>query len=64
MENTIAWNVPRSNGKHQEEDARREEVLTELGLRIVRFRNDEVVRGVSTVVGKIRELVLVYSAKR
>jgi very-short-patch-repair endonuclease len=59
MENTIAWNVPRSNGKHQEEDARREEVLTELGLRIVRFRNDEVVRNASqsAVVGKINELL-------
>jgi leucyl-tRNA synthetase len=48
----------------QEEDARREKALSEMGLRIVRFRNDEVVRNVSVVVGKIRELVLVYSAKR
>jgi very-short-patch-repair endonuclease len=40
----------------KEEDARREKVLSELGLRIVRFRNDEVVRDVSAVVGKIREL--------
>ena len=28
----------------QEEDARREKVLSEMGLRIVRFRNDEVIR--------------------
>ncbi|MBS3952463.1 MAG: DUF559 domain-containing protein, partial [Methylomicrobium sp.] len=35
-----------------------------LGLRVVRFRNDEVVRNVSAVVGRIREMVLVYSAKR
>lgn len=28
----------------QEEDERREKVLTEMGLRIVRFGNDEVVR--------------------
>jgi len=41
----------------QEEDASREKVLRELGLRIVRFRNDEVLRGLSMVVGKIRELV-------
>src|SRR6185295_4184560 len=41
----------------QEEDARREKVLSEMGLRIVRFRNDEVVNSVSTVAGKIRELV-------
>src|SRR5512141_2595494 len=31
----------------QEEDARREKVLSELGLRIVRFRNDEVLRSSS-----------------
>jgi very-short-patch-repair endonuclease len=41
----------------QEEDARREKALTELGLRIVRFRNDEVARDLSAVVGKIKELV-------
>jgi very-short-patch-repair endonuclease len=35
-----------------------------MGLRIVRFRNDEVVRELSAVVGRIREMVLVYSAKR
>jgi very-short-patch-repair endonuclease len=42
----------------QEEDARREKVLRELGLRIVRFRNDEVVKNVSTVVRKIKESVV------
>jgi len=41
----------------QDEDARREKVLRELGLRIVRFRNDEVVRKLSAVVGKVSELV-------
>ena len=43
----------------QEEDARREKVLGEMGLRVVRFRNDEVVKDAerSTVVGKIREFV-------
>ena len=41
----------------QEEDARREKALRELGLRIVRFRKDEVVRNLSAVVGKIRGLV-------
>jgi very-short-patch-repair endonuclease len=46
------------------EDERREKVLSALGLRVVRFGNDEVVRDLSAVVGKIRELVLVYSAKR
>jgi len=44
----------------QNEDARREKALRELGLRIVRFKNDEVVRDPSrsTVVGKIRELIV------
>jgi very-short-patch-repair endonuclease len=41
----------------QEEDARREKVLYELGLMVVRFGNDEVVRNLSAVVGKIRELI-------
>jgi hypothetical protein len=41
----------------QEEDARREKALSALGLRVVRFRNDEVVRDASrsAVVGKIRQ---------
>jgi len=39
----------------QEEDARREKALREMGLRIVRFRNDEVIKNLSTVVGKIKE---------
>src|SRR5688572_843978 len=42
----------------QVEDARREKVLSEMGLRIVRFGNDEVVRNLFTVVGKIKTLVL------
>jgi len=41
----------------QEEDARREKILREMGLRIVRFRNEEVVENLSAVVGKIRGLV-------
>ena len=41
----------------QEEDARREKVLSEMGLRIVRFRNEEVVRNLSAVVGKIHDAV-------
>jgi len=45
----------------QEEDAGREKALSELGLRIVRFRNDEVVRNLSTVVGRIKELVTALS---
>ena len=41
----------------QEEDARREKVLSEIGLRIVRFRNEEVMKNLSAVMGKTRELV-------
>jgi very-short-patch-repair endonuclease len=33
------------------------EALSELGLRIVRFRNDEIERELSTVVGKVRGLI-------
>jgi very-short-patch-repair endonuclease len=45
----------------QEEDARRENVLSEMGLRIVRFGNEEVMRDLSAVVGKIREFILHHS---
>ena len=41
------------------EDGRREKVLREMGLRVIRFQNDEVRRDLSTVVGKIGEQVLV-----
>ena len=41
----------------QEEDARREKVLSEMGARVVRFGDDEVVRDLSMVVGKIKLLV-------
>lgn len=41
----------------QEEDARREKVLTEMGLRIIRFRNDEILSNLPVVVHKLRELV-------
>ncbi len=41
----------------QEEDARREKVLSEMGLRIVRFGNDEVMKNLSAVVGKICEIL-------
>ena len=41
----------------QEEDARREKALSALGLMVVRFRNDEVVKELSTVIGKIRQII-------
>jgi very-short-patch-repair endonuclease len=42
----------------QEEDARREKALSGLGLRVLRFKNDEVIRELSMVVGKIKEFVV------
>ncbi len=41
----------------QDEDARREKVLREMGLRIVRFRNDDVVKNLSVVIGKIKAVI-------
>ena len=41
----------------QEDDARREKVLSEMGLRIVRFGNEEVMKNLSAVVGKVRARV-------
>ena len=41
----------------KEEDERREKVLSALGLRVVMFRNDEVGRELSAVVGKISVFV-------
>lgn len=41
----------------KEEDERREKVLSALGLRVVRFRNDEVMRNLSAVVNKIKAMI-------
>ena len=41
----------------QEEDARREKVLREMGLTIVRFWNEEVIQNLPTVVVRIRGLI-------
>jgi len=38
----------------QEEDMRREKALRELGLKIIRFRNDEIVRDLSAAIEKIK----------
>jgi very-short-patch-repair endonuclease len=40
-----------------EEDLRREKVLTEMGLKIVRFRNDEVLKNLSKVVERIQKRI-------
>ena len=43
--------------KQVEEDAQRDKVLKEMGLRIVRIRNDEILKDLPAVLGKIRALV-------
>ncbi len=45
------------------EDERWEKVLSALGMRVVRFGNDEVMKDLSVVVGRIKPM-LVYSTKR
>ena len=42
----------------KEDDARRERALSEIGLKIVRFRNDEILNNLLTVVKRIKELAL------
>ncbi|NOH01401.1 MAG: DUF559 domain-containing protein [Chloroflexi bacterium] len=44
------------------EDERREKALSALGLRVVRFGNDEVVRELSAVVGKIKKAIAAQQA--
>lgn len=46
------------HGLQQEDDARREKVLRESGLRIVRFRNEDVLGNLPAVVGRITEAVM------
>ena len=41
----------------REEDARREKALSELGLIVIRFRNDEVARDLSGVVERIKQSI-------
>jgi very-short-patch-repair endonuclease len=47
----------------REEDALREKALNEMGLKVVRFRNDEALQNLSAVMGKIRELILIEAQK-
>jgi very-short-patch-repair endonuclease len=42
----------------QQDDARREKALREMGLRIIRFRNEEVMTDLLVVLRKIRKLTL------
>jgi very-short-patch-repair endonuclease len=43
----------------KEEDARREDVLREMGLTIIRFRNENVIKDLPAVVERIRSLISV-----
>ena len=42
----------------KEDDVRREKALSGLGLKVVRFNNDDVLRDLSVVIGKIKELIM------
>jgi len=42
----------------KEDDARREKALSEMGLKIVRFRNDEILNNLLVVVKRIKDLAL------
>ena len=43
----------------QEEDARREKVLIEMGLTVARFRNEDVIKALPNIVERIRGLISV-----
>ena len=42
----------------RQQEIRHDKVLSEIGLRAVRFRNEEVMKNLSAVVGKISELIM------
>ena len=44
--------------EQKENDAERDLVLSKMGLRVVRFRNEEVVKDTSAIVEMIREMIL------
>ena len=46
------------DNEQKESDTKRDQTLNELGLQIVRFKNEEVLKNLSQVVGKIKEMVL------
>ncbi len=58
-----AWLVIELDGsaheddEQKENDTRRDKALAELGLRTVRFRNEEILINLSHVVAKIQELI-------
>jgi very-short-patch-repair endonuclease len=48
----------------RQQKIRRDKVLSEMGLRVVRFRNEEVMKNLSAVVGNVRELVFEHKSKQ
>ena len=43
--------------EQKENDAERDKVLSEMGLRIVRFMNEDVIKNLPKILGRIRELI-------
>jgi len=43
--------------EHKESDAERDKVLSEMGLRVFRFRNEDVIKNLPGVLGRIREFI-------
>jgi len=43
----------------QEKDIEREKALSEMGLRIVRFKNDDVLKNLTQVINQIQNLISV-----
>ena len=43
--------------EQKEKDTERDKVLSEMGLRVLRFRNEDVIKNLSGVLGRIRELI-------
>jgi len=41
----------------KEDDAERDKALSKMGLKIVRFRNEDVIKDLPAVVGRIRSLI-------
>lgn len=45
----------------KEEDAMREKILSEMGLKTVRCRNDEVMKNLVAVVGRLMEMITIVT---
>jgi len=43
--------------EQKEKDTERDKVLSGMGIRVLRFRNEDVIKNLSGVLGRIRELI-------